>query len=212
MCRFFKLFCLAAIFPMLVAFAAQPVANNIPTGMVGDWMMVNELVVIRVSSDGKMILRSSDSQMTGESEVAADGSFKWGISSSEPTPTGGRFLGDRLLIKNKDKAAPKWTEYQEFRKADDKTVSEVIEVIRQSRIEKAVLSNLRMLSAAADGYFLENGTDRVKMDQLIGPEREKYIKVFKAVDGEDYSKLNLNEETKTWVVTTASGITVKFDR
>jgi type IV pilus assembly protein PilA len=59
--------------------------------------------------------------------------------------------------------------------------------VRTASQEKAVLNNLRMLSAAADQYYLENGKAEATLDDLVGPD--KFIKVLQPVAGEDYSTL-----------------------
>jgi type IV pilus assembly protein PilA len=62
--------------------------------------------------------------------------------------------------------------------------------VRASSQEKAVLNNLRQLSAAADQYYLENGVSSVTFDQLVGPDR--YIKRIPSVAGEDYRQLRFS--------------------
>ena len=57
--------------------------------------------------------------------------------------------------------------------------------VRQASQEKAVLNNLRLLSAAASQYYLEHGVGQAKLEDLVGPD--KYIRVLRPVMGEDYS-------------------------
>ena len=59
--------------------------------------------------------------------------------------------------------------------------------VRTASQEKTVLNNLRMLSAAADQYYLENGKAETTLAELVGPD--KYVKVLTPVAGEDYSTL-----------------------
>lgn len=59
--------------------------------------------------------------------------------------------------------------------------------VRTASQDKAVLNNLRMLAAAADQYYLENGVTTATYDQLVGPN--KYIKVVNPVAGENYRAL-----------------------
>ena len=59
--------------------------------------------------------------------------------------------------------------------------------VRTASIEKAVLNNLRQLSAAADQHYLETGTTSATYDQLVGPT--KYIKALNPVAGENYRAL-----------------------
>jgi hypothetical protein len=61
------------------------------------------------------------------------------------------------------------------------------EKVRVASQEKAVLNNLRQLSAAADQYYLENNKKTTTYDQLVGPD--KYIKAIVPVDGENYRSL-----------------------
>jgi hypothetical protein len=62
---------------------------------------------------------------------------------------------------------------------------------RETSQEKAVLNNLRMLAAAADQHYLENGVTSATYDQLVGPTR--YIKVLQPVAGENYRALRFQK-------------------
>jgi len=59
--------------------------------------------------------------------------------------------------------------------------------VRVASQEKAVLNNLRMLHAAAEQYYLENGVDAATFENLVGPG--KFIPQVMPVAGEDYRKL-----------------------
>lgn len=59
--------------------------------------------------------------------------------------------------------------------------------VRASSQDKAVLNNLRQLSAAADQYFLEAGLSQVGSSVLVGTESSQYIKQVQTVAGETYS-------------------------
>ncbi len=63
--------------------------------------------------------------------------------------------------------------------------------VRQASQEKAVLNNLRQLSAASDQYFLEHGVSTATYDDLVGPD--KYIKRLIPVAGENYRSLTFQE-------------------
>ena len=56
--------------------------------------------------------------------------------------------------------------------------------VRQQSQDKAVLNNIRQMSAAADQYFLENGVSTVVFINLIGPN--KYVKALNTVANEWY--------------------------
>jgi type IV pilus assembly protein PilA len=63
--------------------------------------------------------------------------------------------------------------------------------VRAESQHKAVLNNLRQLSAAADQYYLENGKSEATLADLVGPD--KYIKALVPVAGEDYSAVVLKQ-------------------
>jgi hypothetical protein len=73
--------------------------------------------------------------------------------------------------------------------------------------KKAMLNNLRQLSAAADQYFLENGVKKVDASQLIGPNT--YIKAIKPVAGETYTGFSI-EQGKPIRIKTASGFEMEY--
>lgn len=56
--------------------------------------------------------------------------------------------------------------------------------VRPSSQNKAVLNNARVLSAAADQYFLENRVTTCRFEDLVGPD--KYVKAINTVAGETY--------------------------
>lgn len=56
--------------------------------------------------------------------------------------------------------------------------------VRQSSQDKAVLNNVRQLSAAADQFFLENGVSTVAQTSLVGPAN--YVKALSTVASEVY--------------------------
>ncbi len=74
-------------------------------------------------------------------------------------------------------------------------------------IRKAILNNLRQISAASDQYFLENGVSRVEIAKLVGPTA--YIKELKPVDGESYEGMIL-EQGKPIKVKTKDGFEVSY--
>jgi type IV pilus assembly protein PilA len=56
--------------------------------------------------------------------------------------------------------------------------------VRQSSQDKAVLNNVRQLSAAADQYYLENGVSTCALAILVGPTA--YVKTLNTAAGETY--------------------------
>ena len=56
--------------------------------------------------------------------------------------------------------------------------------VRQSSQDKAVMNNARQLGAAADQYFLENGTSTANITSLVGSSY--YIKALNTVANESY--------------------------
>lgn len=63
--------------------------------------------------------------------------------------------------------------------------------VRETSIKKAVLNNLRMIAAASDQYFLENGVNNVEIEQIVGPD--KYIKNLIPIAGESYTSLVIRQ-------------------
>ena len=56
--------------------------------------------------------------------------------------------------------------------------------VQQASQDKAVLNNARLLSAASDQYFLENGVSTVAQASLVGAS--SYVKVLSVVASETY--------------------------
>jgi hypothetical protein len=80
--------------------------------------------------------------------------------------------------------------------------------VRESSLQKAILNNLRMIAAASDQYFLENGVNEVALSELVGPER--YIKALISVDGESYDGMVLRQGQPI-VVQRRSGEQVRYE-
>jgi type IV pilus assembly protein PilA len=59
--------------------------------------------------------------------------------------------------------------------------------VKTSSQEKTVMNNLRQLASAADQYYLEEGRTTATYDDLVGPN--KYVRMLKPVDGEDYTQI-----------------------
>jgi type II secretory pathway pseudopilin PulG len=79
--------------------------------------------------------------------------------------------------------------------------------VRASSQQKAILNNLRQLSAAADQYYLEHGVDTVRYDGLVGPD--KYVRHITPVAGEDYESLVFKQGLPL-KVRTADGRVVQY--
>jgi type IV pilus assembly protein PilA len=61
--------------------------------------------------------------------------------------------------------------------------------VRQNSQDKAVMNNLRQLSAAANQYFLEFGVVSVAYEDIVGTSPEHYLREFKPVAGETYNEV-----------------------
>ncbi len=79
--------------------------------------------------------------------------------------------------------------------------------VRATSQEKAVLNNLRQLSAAADQYYLEHGVETTTFDQIVGPD--KYVRRINPVAGEDYRGLSF-KLGRPLRVTTADGRKISY--
>lgn len=82
--------------------------------------------------------------------------------------------------------------------------------VRAASQEKAIINNLRQLSAAADQHMLENGTALASYSQLVGPN--KYIRSLKPVAGEDYTGVVIHSDDASVSVTTSAGKVVTLAR
>ena len=80
--------------------------------------------------------------------------------------------------------------------------------VRESSLERAILNNLRQISAAADMHFLENGVAHVSIAELVGPK--KFIKALISVAGESYYDLTIHQG-KPISVTTKEGKVVTYN-
>lgn len=79
--------------------------------------------------------------------------------------------------------------------------------VRMASQEKAVLNNLRMLSAAADQHYLETGTRTATYDDLVGPT--KYVKQVESVAGENYRRLRF-AQGEPLAVQLSDGRTIQY--
>lgn len=90
------------------------------------------------------------------------------------------------------------------------TMGEVIQSFQEQRRtsqEKAMHNNAKMLRAAADQYFLENGVSSVATSKIIGPGT--YIKRLLNVAGETYPETI--ERGKPIVIRRADGSVLQFE-
>jgi hypothetical protein len=67
--------------------------------------------------------------------------------------------------------------------------SDEVAVLRRSSLNKAIVNNLRVISAARDQFQRDHGRAPASLDDLVG--EGKYIPAFVPVNGEDYSTLSL---------------------
>jgi len=65
--------------------------------------------------------------------------------------------------------------------------------VREASLQRAIMNNLRQISAAADQYFLEHGVAEVALIDLVGSEPTKFIKSLIIVDGERYEGLIIRQ-------------------
>src|SRR5215510_9102911 len=79
--------------------------------------------------------------------------------------------------------------------------------VRSSSQDKAVTNNMRQLGAAADQYFLENGTTTSSLTALIGPAA--YVKALNTVANEAYP-LNFTQATPIIVSGIAGARTLTY--
>ncbi|MBC2600541.1 hypothetical protein [Puniceicoccus vermicola] len=78
--------------------------------------------------------------------------------------------------------------------------------VRATSQEKAILNNLRQVSAAGQQYMLENGVTEAPYSVIVG----EYFSPLPSVAGEDYSQLVVTADDQPLVVTTVTGLTVQY--
>lgn len=81
--------------------------------------------------------------------------------------------------------------------------------VRSSSQDKAVLNNMRQLGAAADQYFLENGTSTAALTDLIGSSA--YVKALNTVANENYP-LNFTQGNAIIVTNIAGARTLTYQQ
>ena len=81
--------------------------------------------------------------------------------------------------------------------------------VRSSSQDKAVYNNMRQLGAAADQYFLENGTSTAGIADLIGSSN--YVKALNTVANESYP-LNFTQGTPIVVTNIAGARTLTYNQ
>jgi hypothetical protein len=78
-----------------------------------------------------------------------------------------------------------------FRHGDEADFKKAVATGSVKAQGKAIMNNLRMLAAAADQFYLENGVPEAQLSQLVGPD--KYMKRLVGVAGEDYFALKFKQ-------------------
>lgn len=87
------------------------------------------------------------------------------------------------------------------------TVIPAFRTVRHSVQARAIMNNLRQITAAADQYFLEKGQTRVAYGDLVGSLG--YLRPVQSVDGEHYGDLVI-EQGRPVMVKRLSGEVVAF--
>jgi type IV pilus assembly protein PilA len=81
--------------------------------------------------------------------------------------------------------------------------------VRQASQDKAVANNMRQLGAAADQYFLENGTSTAAITSLVGSSF--YIKALNTVANEAYPQ-TYSQGTAITVFSVAGARTLTYQQ
>jgi type IV pilus assembly protein PilA len=79
--------------------------------------------------------------------------------------------------------------------------------VRTASQDKAVLNNARQLGAAADQYFLENGTSTAQITSLVGASA--YVKSLSTVANETYPA-NFTQSTPITISSIAGVRTITY--
>jgi uncharacterized protein (TIGR02246 family) len=81
------------------------------------------------------------------------------------------------------------------------------EPLPRHEVQETILKNLRKIMAARDQFHVEHARAPTSIEEIVGIDG--YFKRLVPVDGEDYSLLSM-EKGRVLVITTLSGITVKY--
>jgi type IV pilus assembly protein PilA len=79
--------------------------------------------------------------------------------------------------------------------------------VRRTSQDKTIVNNLRQLNAAAQQYFLENGTTSVTSANLVGTATDKYIKSVQTVRSETYPGTINATDTALTATSSAGNVT-----
>jgi len=84
--------------------------------------------------------------------------------------------------------------------------------VRYTSRYKAIVNNLRQISAGAQQYMLEQGASAVNEAQLVGTDSFDYVRPIAQVNGETYSGLtNISGTTSQLSVSEGDGTIVTFN-
>lgn len=212
----------------------QGMKPQIDTRMLGRWVLVNRQRIIELMPDGSgRAWKAMDESTAGLGPLALRGAEQFKIEPTDiPTeiilreagkeshPIRLAWASDHILrgFLPDTKLPPPLgqlylvrlteEEARAFRWPSKAEEDERIRVEKQTHLQRALLNNLRMLAAAADQYYLENGVAHATYDELVGPS--KYVKVVTPVDGEDYRRITFRQG-QALEVTTASGQKVRYE-
>lgn len=171
--------------------------------LVGDWRgeTARETILLTFRQDGTFALIDADGVNTTEiygrwakanpttialTAYGASDSFDLSVLSvgngemSLRSPS----MGERILSFKRVSDSPQVPSPAEHYAASPAAIGAMAERSAAKRIDLKVLNNARMLSAAADQYFLEYETTIVGLNQLVGPD--KYIRAMQVIAGETY--------------------------
>jgi type IV pilus assembly protein PilA len=84
--------------------------------------------------------------------------------------------------------------------------------VRYTSRYKAIVNNLRQISAGAQQYMLEQGASAVNEAQLVGTDSFDYVRPIAQVNGETYSGLtSISGTTSQLSVSEGDGTVVTFN-
>ena len=84
--------------------------------------------------------------------------------------------------------------------------------VRYTSRYKAIVNNLRQISAGAQQYMLEQGASQVDEPQLVGTDSFNYVRPISPVNGETYSGLTgISGSTTQLSVSEGDGTVVTFN-
>ncbi|HWZ95320.1 MAG TPA: prepilin-type N-terminal cleavage/methylation domain-containing protein [Opitutaceae bacterium] len=83
--------------------------------------------------------------------------------------------------------------------------------VRYTSRYKAIVNNLRQISAGAQQYMLEQGVASIDEPSLVGPNSYNYVRPITTINGESYTGITVGNTVTQLSVSQSDGTLVTFN-